>query len=282
MDCIPANPELSQELTALKFPGMTANWANANFRFQMNQTPAIPLIPFSFTLQLGGESLSISGTVPATECPVTDLIPLLLSLGEGVVAAASRQVPSGKPISCGPGCGACCRQLVPISLSEAAYLRHEVLPNLPDDHRLRIKLRLADAASILRTSGLLGELQALPAQTDPARRQAVGLRYFLGGIPCPFLEQESCSIHPQRPLACREYLVVSPVPRCSRPDHGGIESVPIPNKPSHALIQLDAAATRSPGWRTMIEALADDAVVPVRTVPDSIQFLKNFLAMLLK
>jgi Fe-S-cluster containining protein len=260
---------------------MTENWANASFGFQMNETPAIPLTPFSFTLQLGDESLSVSGTVPATECPVTDLIPLLLSLGEGIVAAASRQAPGDKPISCGPGCGACCRQLVPISLSEVAYLRHEVLPNLPEDHRLRIKLRLADAATILHASGLLGELQALPAQTDPARRQAVGLRYFLGGIPCPFLEQESCSIHLQRPLACREYLVVSPVPHCSRPDHGGIESVPIPNKPSHALIQLDAAATRSPGWRTMIEALTNDVVAPNRTIPDPIEFFKNFLALLL-
>jgi hypothetical protein len=35
------------------------------------------------------------------------------------------------------------------------------------------------------------------------------VRYFLQGVACPFLEAESCGIHPDRPLACREYLVTS-------------------------------------------------------------------------
>lgn len=248
----------------------------------MNEPVAEPLTPFSFTIRLGDESLRIAGSVPATECQVTALLPLLLSLGEGIVAAASRQRPTPKPIACGPGCGACCRQLVPISLTEAAFLRHEVLPNLADAHRARVQQRLANAATTLRASGLLAALQTLPNQPDPAQRQAVGLRYFLAGIPCPFLEQESCSIHPQRPLACREYLVVSPVHHCARPDHGGIEAVPIPNKPSHALIQLDAAAAGNHGWQTMIEALTNDVASPARTITEPIQFLKNFLEVLLK
>lgn len=238
--------------------------------------------PFSFTIQIGDESLRVAGSVPGGECATTDLVPLLQGLANAIVAAASRQSAAAKTISCGPGCGACCRQLVPISLTEAAYLRDVVLPMLPEDHRQRVVHRLAEAAATLRKSQLLQVLRELPDEPDPARRQAVGLRYFLTGIPCPFLEEESCSIHPQRPLACREYLVVSPAAHCARPDHGGIEPVVIPRKPSHAMIQLDAAATGGHGWRAMIEVLLDDAEVPARRIPDPIDFLRNFLEGLLR
>lgn len=248
----------------------------------MNDPSPFPTTPFSFTLQLGEEALTVSGAVPAEACPVTDLIPLLLGLGEAIVGAASRQLPSGKPVSCGPGCGACCRQLVPVSHAEAAFLREEVIPGLPPEQRARVTARVTAAAARLRQDGLLDDLRRLPAETDPERRQALGLRYFRAGLACPFLDDESCGIHPQRPLACREYLVVSPARCCAQPDSGGIEPVAIPRKPSHALIQLEAEAGAGPGWRTMIDALADaDPPVP-RMIPDPIEFLRNFLAHLLK
>ena len=38
----------------------------------------------------------------------------------------------------------------------------------------------------------------------------LGREYFQLGIPCPFLEEESCSIYHDRPITCREYLVTSP------------------------------------------------------------------------
>lgn len=235
------------------------------------------MIPFSFTIQIGGESLSVSGSLPDGGCAVTELIPLLLSLGEGIVAAAIRQAPPDKTISCGPGCGACCRQLVPVSLSEAAYLRHVVLPDLDPDHRQRVGQRLVVAATELTDSFLLDQLQQLPAETDAGRRQAVGLRYFLLGIPCPFLENESCSIHATRPLACREYLVTSPAADCARPAGDRIARLRIPQQPSHALIRLDADATGSAGWQPMVIALLDDGDSPPRTITEPVEFLKDFL-----
>lgn len=240
-----------------------------------------PPTPFSFTIQLGDETLRVAGSVPGGACDASDLVPLLQGLAEAIVAAASRQSAAAKTISCGPGCGACCRQLVPISLTEAAYLREVVLPALTADHRRRVVERLAEAAVALRKAKLREVLRDLPDESNPERRQAVGLRYFLTGIACPFLEEESCSIHPQRPLACREYLVVSPAAHCARPEQGGIEPVTIPRKPSHAMIQLDAAATGGRGWRPMIEALLDEAELPARRVLDPIGFLRNFLEQLL-
>lgn len=247
----------------------------------MSEPQDPPTTPFAFTLQLGGESFSVSGSVPAGECAVEELVPLLLALGESIVAAAIRQRPPERHISCGPGCGACCRQLVPISLSEAGFLRNKVLPGLEPDHRLRVEQRLTEAAATLRESGLWGELRALPGEADRERRQAIGLRYFLNGIPCPFLEEESCSIHPQRPLACREYLVTSPVRHCASPNPHDVAPLPIPKRPSRALVQLDAAATGGPGWQTLIEALSGSPATPARMIPEPVTFLQNFLSQLL-
>ena len=240
------------------------------------------MTPFSFTIQIGSESLSISGSLPDGECEVTALVPLLLKLGEEIVAAAIRQAPPDNPISCGPGCGACCRQLVPISLSEAAYLQRVVLPELPADQRQRVEQRLSAAAATLASANLLEPLHQLPLETDPERRQALGLHYFLLGIACPFLENESCSIHPVRPLACREYLVTSPAACCAHPSKDQIAPLRIPQQPSHALIHLDAPDTPSPGWQTMLTALLTEHHSPPRSIPQPVTFLKNFLSHLLK
>ncbi len=51
-----------------------------------------------------------------------------------------------------------------------------------------------------------------------ADAHALGLRYFALGIPCPFLEDERCTIHPIRPLRCREYMVASPAEHCAHPE----------------------------------------------------------------
>ncbi len=109
-------------------------------------------------------------------------------------------------ISCGPGCGACCRQAVPVTAAELRAIR-AWLDALPDDERLAHDRRIA----------------ATKARLDASDAEAIGMEneraYFALGIPCPFLVDESCSIHPARPLACREYVVTSdPVHCASRAD----------------------------------------------------------------
>ncbi|HEX2757089.1 MAG TPA: YkgJ family cysteine cluster protein, partial [Thermoanaerobaculia bacterium] len=59
---------------------------------------------------------------------------------------------------------------------------------------------------------------------------AFGLAYFRLGIPCPFLEEESCSIYADRPIVCREYLVTSPAANCADPKSGTIDQVELPGK----------------------------------------------------
>ena len=56
----------------------------------------------------------------------------------------------------------------------------------------------------------------------------VSTGYFALGVACPFLEEESCSIHAERPLVCREYLVTSPAERCAGPAQEGVTPVAVP------------------------------------------------------
>ncbi len=243
----------------------------------MSEDPAAPTTEnFSFTLKLGGEELQVSGTFPPPGSPSTAMVPLFLAMGEAMISAAIRERENaGAKASCGPGCGACCRQLVPISLSESAFLRDEVIPSLPTDQRQRVEARIKQAAADLADGCLAEEIAVLPANSSPEARQAVGLRYFLRSIPCPFLENESCGIHPMRPLACREYLVTSPASRCARPHDGGIEPMKLPVAPSHALIRMDARATGGPGWAVMTHSLIHPR--PARTIGSPGSALEEFL-----
>ena len=61
--------------------------------------------------------------MPATTWSVTALLPSARTIVHAVAdAAAQAALEKGKKVSCGPGCGACCRQLVPISVVEASSL----------------------------------------------------------------------------------------------------------------------------------------------------------------
>ena len=112
---------------------------------------------------------------------------------------------SGASISCRAGCGACCRQVVPITETEARHVR-DLVEAMPEPRRQQIRERFAAGRQRLEDAGLLETFQH---PTEIPDRVAAGMEYFRLGIACPFLEDESCSIHPDRPLSCREYLVAN-------------------------------------------------------------------------
>ena len=61
--------------------------------------------------------------VPSSPVAAADVVPALQGLVNAVVAAAEAGlVKSGGSISCRKGCGACCRQLVPVSRTEGERL----------------------------------------------------------------------------------------------------------------------------------------------------------------
>ena len=142
----------------------------------------------------------------------------------------------GREVSCRKGCGACCRQAVPLSPAEA-WMIADVVAAMPAPRKGEVMARFTAAHARLQENGFGG--RSLTAAGDE-EMSALGLDYFRLGIACPFLEDDSCSIHPNRPSACREFLVSSPAELCSDPSSNEIVPIPTAASLTDALSRLSA------------------------------------------
>ncbi len=240
-------------------------------------------VTLNAVLSIGAENLRVGITVPTRPVPLSDFLPIFRALSEAVVGRAVQAVEKeGKAVSCRKGCGACCRQLVPISEIEARQL-HALVEALPEPRRNAVRARFAAARERLEGTEILEKLRAPERFSDGALKVTdLGLAYFGLGIPCPFLEEESCSIHPDRPIKCREYLVTSPAEHCAEPSLETVKVVPLAGKVSTAITLMNVEpGRRFTRWVPLILALEwveshpDD--VPPRTGPE---WLTDFLARL--
>jgi Fe-S-cluster containining protein len=208
-------------------------------------------------LNVSGRRISADITVPDAPVRVTEMLPVFQSLADAVIGAAVQAVEDqGKSVSCCKGCGACCRQLVPIAEAEARRIR-DLVEALPEPRRSGVRARFAEAKRRLQQAGLLERLEQRThwAKDD---RQPIGLAYFAEQIACPFLEEESCSIHPDRPIACREYLVTSPAANCARPTPEGVACVPLPTRIWPSVALFDEVPPGQTNIRWVPLALAPD------------------------
>ncbi|MDP3158919.1 MAG: YkgJ family cysteine cluster protein [Reyranella sp.] len=202
-------------------------------------------------------------TVPSAPVPATEVVPALQGLVNAVVAAAEAGLTkSGETISCRKGCGACCRQLVPVSRTEGERLL-ALVGDMPTERRERLRARFAAAEAVLEGAGLVERGQ----KTD----REMSLAYFALHLPCPFLEEESCSIHPDRPLVCREYLVTSPAELCAGPSQEGVTPVPVPKVSMAARGLQDDGEAWFPLAGLMAWAKTRPSVGTRRTGPEWVQ-----------
>ncbi|MFN7926596.1 MAG: YkgJ family cysteine cluster protein [Blastocatellia bacterium] len=204
------------------------------------------------TLLIAGTKVELEVTVPTVPVRPAKMLPVFQQLTNTVVSVGMQQAEAaGAQISCTKGCGACCRQLVPIAESEA-YLLQSLVNEMPGPRRANVRARFAAAKVKLQAAGLLDRI-LFPGELSVEARRELGLDYFQQGIACPFLEEESCSIHPDRPLACREYLVTSPAANCAQPLAETVHCVAVPG--SVAQIIRTLAATRAVNWLPLIVAI---------------------------
>ncbi|MGC2639454.1 MAG: YkgJ family cysteine cluster protein [Acidobacteriaceae bacterium] len=216
-----------------------------------------PGVRVTFSLPLGGAQLNASAVVPAGRTTLTALLPIIQNLENVITAKASEEAnAAGTPISCGPGCGACCRQLVPVSLFEAEALTRW-MRSLPEEQRSALEARFHRALLALRDAGVIDKLVRQDWTTQEEAAAELAIDYFHAAVPCPFLENESCSIHPIRPLSCREYMVTSPPELCRDPSIHQISGVQLPVKLSRALFRYGAEMEHDArGWLPLVFLLA--------------------------
>ena len=223
-------------------------------------------------VQVAGTRVQFDVTVPTAPVPPGAVLPVFQTLSAAIQAdVASGLEEEGKQVSCRAGCGACCRQLVPITKIEARALA-ELVDAMPEPRKNEIRARFADVNRRLDEAGLL-EILRHPEWVLPENKEGLGLKYFGLGIPCPFLENESCSIHEDRPLVCREFLVTSPPEHCANPAGKLVEGVKLLVRMSKYLVSFGEPGPpgpgswvvlplRSSGWRIIPMTPRD---VPVRS-----------------
>ena len=231
-----------------------------------------------------GPEFNIQATVsvPAGLARTADLLPLAQGLSDRVVQETARAVEGlGHRISCRKGCGACCCNLVAISEVEARRIA-EVVDEMPEPRQSLIRQRFDLARQRLESAGLLPILERSAEWTDAEYGNLVAT-YFRERLSCPFLEAGSCSIYEDRPITCREYLVVSPPAYCAEDDSKGVVQVRMLLPVFNAVAQWQTAAPAhlmervvplilAPAW-----AAAHPEPPPTRTGPELLQELLELL-----
>ncbi|PIE83046.1 MAG: zinc/iron-chelating domain-containing protein [Candidatus Contendobacter odensis] len=202
-----------------------------------------------------GKKLKLRMPVPAGQVQLGALLPFFQYLTDSFVDLSVENAQGqGSTVSCCKGCGACCRQLVPIAEIEARQLR-QVVEDMPEPRKSTILARFEAAKQQLQAAGLLDRLRK-PNQVDDNDVNTVGLDYFLQGIACPFLEDESCSIYEKRPLICREYLVVSPPEHCTSPAQETVHPVKLAVHTAKAVRGLNTSLSEYGNrWISLVLAL---------------------------
>ncbi len=238
----------------------------------------------SVRVELSAPEWQLQTTMSVPKDPITlkDILPLAFSFADAVVdSAANGAKEGGRTISCKKGCGACCRQLVPLSESEAHWIR-DLVDRLPESRRGEIRQRFERALQRLSESGLLEKLRH-PENWQTGEGWSIAMDYFRLGISCPFLESEACSIHIDRPVKCREYLVTSPAENCRQPAAENIKMVELPFQMWLAMARLNraAASDRKIPWVPLILALEWTDTHPESThARPGQELLKEFFALL--
>jgi len=179
-----------------------------------NTTQPLKMVTTGFSIESDRIQFQGEATVPAGLTTVDSMLPLARSISDRIVLEMKGAVEAaGEQISCKKGCGACCRKLIPLSAVEARRIR-DLVEASPEPRRTEIRARFADTERRLDQAGMLEYLKH-PGVLQNQEYLDVCADYFQLGIACPFLEEESCSIYAERPIACREYLVTSPAENCA-------------------------------------------------------------------
>lgn len=200
--------------------------------------------PVVFSLNLETAVGPLTGDLTFNDCLIdlSEIVPIAINIADTLVEKAiAREEARGKTVRCGAGCGACCRQLVMISIPEALFLL-ETIDTLEKDERDTLLQRFAAIQATVEELGLLQEIMS-PSFCRKKQHFPITEKYFHLDIPCPFLVNESCTIHESRPTVCRDYNVTSAKEMCSAPYTNKIEKVPAPLAITATLSKTTAALT---------------------------------------
>jgi Fe-S-cluster containining protein len=197
-------------------------------------------VSVQFEVGIGERRITATAQVPSGQTNLTQILPVLRAIDDSFIDGITTQLAAaGHPVSCRRGCGACCRQMVPISIFEAEALGNWIR-TLPEARRLELKSRFHQALTKLAAAGIVDRMVKDDWLADHDGSSQLAIDYLNQRIPCPFLEDEACSIHTFRPLICREHLVTSSPDHCVNPEEGKTVGVHLPIHFARVLAHIGA------------------------------------------
>src|SRR5207247_476070 len=95
-------------------------------------------VSLTITAPFPGGTVELDVVVPAGPTRPIDVLPDFFEMTDRFVDAGV--LVAGGAVSCSKGCGACCRQVVPVSEVEAYHLR-DLVESMPEPRRSAVKTR---------------------------------------------------------------------------------------------------------------------------------------------
>ena len=115
-----------------------------------------------------------------------------------------------------------------------------LVEQMPAPRRATIRKRFEKAVQRFKGSEVMETAMNYNRLPEDQRMKMVK-DYFQLGIACPFLEEESCSIYPARPLICREYLVISAPEHCATLNEDHIQRLKLPVSVAQTFSNMEGA-----------------------------------------
>lgn len=241
-----------------------------------------PSRTFRLKIKIADEDVQFDLSLPEGPATWEHLLPFMRTL-LGVSKDISQEYFSGKGqlVSCRAGCTFCCHQRVPITEFEAHRLRR-LVDSLPEPRRSEVIARFQTTEERIKSAGANLEIDTATLSMDEiAKRAANYLRLM---IPCPFLENDTCSIYDERPLKCREYLVVSPAQNCADPESNQVQGLPLPLKVFMTAVSLENKAGETQSrWILLTDLLKwTDENRPTEPTRTGAELLQEFMSRLIQ
>jgi Fe-S-cluster containining protein len=191
-----------------------------------------------FSIKIDPElNKSIDITIPDKLVRIAEIVPFVHFIADQIVKTAIDH--SLLPVTCEKGCGVCCNQLVPLSIPELFFIV-EQLRVMPSQERFPILSRFDVIEKQLITSNFIETLRTI----DQTRNdRTIAEHYFHLNFQCPFLKEQACTIHPWRPVVCREFNSLSDPKLCFDPFSYKISSISYIQRPSSILAKLFSIIT---------------------------------------
>ncbi|MHC4258900.1 MAG: hypothetical protein ACYSTF_00595 [Planctomycetota bacterium] len=165
-----------------------------------------------FTLDIFGDSLYVQIGARNRRATLSDIVPMARELTTIIgQVAREKAVSSGFTVPCRKGCAVCCHNLVCLSVPEALRLVEEV-GKLPLGRRMRMvrSCRLIAETILARLDPAYNYGKSTPVRVARYCSQLSNVLswYFRRGLSCPFLDNDVCTIYRNRPIICREHMVI--------------------------------------------------------------------------